>query len=115
MFAGKLASAHLKLEADRDVPLERVADGRRLQGGPQVGDLFRARAPLRLEADGVRGPLVTGTGRRRHTQVASDVEVAVRLDRQVLNLDPEQRRACDDDLDIAPRKGRSRIPIALGS
>ena len=54
--------------------------------------------------------LVTGAGGRLHTQVASHVEVARRLDRQVLDLDPEQRRARDDDLDIAPREGTQQDP-----
>ena len=72
--AGNVTSAHLELEADRDVLLERVPDRRRLEPPrPQLGDLISRRARLGLEADRVQDALVASPkralrrpGRRPH-------------------------------------------------
>ncbi len=73
------------------MPLESVADRRCLLArSAQLAKLVRGSA-FRRQPDRVRDPLVAGSSGGGKAEIAPNVEVARRLHREALDLDPEQR------------------------
>src|SRR5688572_7368607 len=93
-------SADVEFDAQRHWTNERVGDGRSvLTGTAYLGQLLVTRA-ARTQPDDVGDLLVARVVVGIETQVTPHVEVAARLDGQVLDLDAEERGAAGDDLDV---------------